>query len=97
MRASDGVEFGHFRLRAGVSEDELRAAHSHMVERHLQRQPGWRGQRLVRLDDGTFIDLALAASVEQARLICDQWRGNASCEAFLKLIEQVDMMFGTVL
>lgn len=94
MQAGDGIEIGRFRLRDGVREQDLRAAHSRMIAHHLSLQPGWRGQRLVRLEDGTFLDIAFASTQEQSKFICSQWAGNAECEAFLSLIEPIAMEFG---
>lgn len=91
-----GIELGRFRLRAGCEERALRQAYRAMVEQHLRHQPGWRGQRLVRLEDGSFIDLAFAADAAQAKAICASWQGQAACDAFLALIEPVGMEFGGV-
>lgn len=96
MQGGDGVELGRFRLRPEVTESMLRRAHARMVERHLSRQPGWRGQRLMQLEDGIWLDLAFAASPDQARAICQSWAGNADCDAFLSLIDPISMEFGRI-
>lgn len=96
LLAGDGLEIGRFRLKPGVTEAQMRAAHAQMVERHLSRQPGWRGQRLLRLDHGVFLDLAVADSRTRAIAICESWTGTADCEAFLALIEAESMEFGEV-
>jgi hypothetical protein len=97
MAAAEGMEIGRFHLKPGVSEDDMRKAHEHMVARHLSRLPGWRGQRLVRLQDGSFLDLAFADSQESAIRICDSWQGNPDCAAFLALIEPAGIEFGQVI
>lgn len=96
MQAGDGVELGRFRLRTGVTEAVLRAAHTRMIKNHLSWQPGWRGQRLLRLQDGSWLDIAFAATEHTAQAICASWAGNHDCEAFLALIEPVSMEFGTI-
>lgn len=96
MQAGDGVELGRFRLRQGVTEEALRAAHAQMIENHLSRQPGWRGQRLLRLPGGSWIDIAFAETETTAQSICASWSGNSDCDAFLALIEPVSMEFGSV-
>lgn len=97
MATGEGLEIGRFRAKNGVGEAELRAAHAAMVARHLSRLPGWRGQRLVRLQDGSFLDLAFADSQENAIRICDSWQGNPDCAAFLALISPAGIEFGEVL
>ncbi|MDD7969982.1 hypothetical protein [Roseinatronobacter alkalisoli] len=94
MQAGDGLELGRFRLRSGVTEAMLRVAHARMVENQLSQQPGWRGQRLAKLEDGTWVDMAFAATDADARAICASWAGNADCDAFLALIEPISMEFG---
>lgn len=94
--AGSGIELGRFRLKPGVDEISMRAAYAAMVSRHLGHQPGWRRQHLVRLQDGTFIDLAFASDQDHAEAICAGWIGNADCEHFLSMIEPVSMEFGTI-
>ena len=96
MQDGDGVELGQFRLRDGVTEAALRSAHTRMVEQHLSQQTGWCGQRLLKLKDGIWVDLAFAQSQETAETICASWSGNKDCEAFLEMIEPVSMQFGAI-
>jgi hypothetical protein len=96
MQAGEGMELGRFRLHPGVTEEVLREAHARMIERHLSRQAGWRGQRLAKLEDGSWLDLAFAATPGHARAICESWAGNADCCAFLALIEPISMEFGGI-
>ncbi|CAI1074051.1 hypothetical protein [Serratia entomophila] len=95
--AGYGIEIGRFRLKSGVSEEEMHAAYRRMVQQHLSEQPGWRGQYLVKLDDGVFVDIAHAESYPQSQAICATWHGQAQCESFLKLIEPESMQFGSLI
>lgn len=92
-----GVELGRFRLKDGVSEDDMRMAYQTMIESHLARQPGWRRQHLVKLDDGVFIDLAFAGRRAQSEAICGSWQGQTDCEAFLSMIEPETIEFGSLI
>ena len=95
--AGSGIELGRFRLKSGVEESSMLAAYEAMVSRHLGHQPGWRRQHLVKLQDGTFIDLAFASDRNRAEAICADWVGNVDCDHFLSMIEPVNMEFGTIL
>ncbi|AYR21496.1 hypothetical protein [Alcaligenes faecalis] len=97
MQTGSGIEVGQFRLRQGFSEEALRAAHTKMVNKHLSLQPGWLGQRLVRLQDGSFMDIAFATTDTHAQNICRSWAGNADCNTFLDMIEPISMEFGTLI
>lgn len=94
--AGSGIELGRFRLKPGVEEFSMLAAYEAMVSRHLGNQPGWRRQHLVKLQDGTFLDLAFASDRDRAEAICAGWVGNADCDRFLSMIAPVSMEFGTV-
>ncbi len=97
IQPNDGIEMGRFRLREGVTEEAMRAAWAHMTSTYLSAQHGWRGQRLIRFEDGTFMDMAFAASPACAHSICDSWAGQAVCDAFLQLIDPESMEIGSVI
>ncbi|RJG57710.1 hypothetical protein D0Z70_00320 [Sphingobium terrigena] len=97
VAAGSGVEVGRFRLKPDVEEGAMRDAYDAMVSRHLGRQPGWRRQHLVKLQDGTFVDLAFASDRDRAEVICGSWAGNGDCDRFLAMIEPVSMEFGAII
>jgi hypothetical protein len=96
VTSGNGIELGRFRLKAGVDEQAMRDAYTAMVSNHLSHQSGWLAQHLVKLADGTFVDLAFADNQTTATEICASWQGNADCDAFLSLIDPVSMEFGTI-
>jgi hypothetical protein len=91
-----GVEIGQFRLKSGVDAEAMRATYRTMREQHLSKQQGWRGQWLIELDDGLFVDLALAADRSRSEAICASWTGAPICDQFLSLIRDPDIRFGTL-
>lgn len=97
LNTGNGVELGRFRLKTGVDEQAMRAAHAKMVRDHLASQPGWAAQYLIGLQDGSFMDFAVAVDEPHAIAICDTWYGSADCKAFLDCVEPESMVFGTVL
>ncbi|MDF7649999.1 hypothetical protein F3J38_21020 [Pantoea sp. Acro-805] len=96
MLPGNGVEIGRFHLREGVSEEALFSAWTRMTSEYLSGEQGWRGQRLLKLQDGSFIDLAFAVNPAYSQSLCDSWAGNPACAAFLDLIEPVSIEFGTI-
>jgi hypothetical protein len=96
MLPGNGVEIGRFHLKEGVSEETLLNAWSRMTTEYLTGEHGWRGQRLLKLQDGSFIDLAFAANPSRSQSLCESWAGNPLCGAFLDLIEPVSIEFGSV-
>ena len=96
VKVDAGVEIGRFRLAPGVEEGTMRAAYAQMVASHLSQQTGWLDQRLVKLDDGDFVDLVFACDNATAKALCASWQGQKECEAFLAMIAPVSMTFGRV-
>lgn len=94
---SAGVELGRFRLKAGISENDMQVAHRKMVRLHLSKQAGWHSQSLIKLTANTFIDLVFADTIENAQAICASWQDQPICEAFLALIDPISMEFGSIL
>lgn len=92
-----GVELGTFRLKPGIPEQQLQAAHHTMIQSHLAHQPGWHSQHLVKLENQHYLDLVIAHTEAHARSICASWAGQPDCNAFLNLIEPDTIQFGTVL
>lgn len=91
-----GVELGRFRLKPGINERIMHAAYDAMISRHLVNQSGWRRQHLVKLQDGSFVDLAFASSETDAERICASWVKNEDCDRFLSMIEPLGMEFGSI-
>lgn len=91
-----GIELGRFRLRDGLDAAEMQRAHDTMVRGYLSQQDGWRGQFLVDLGQGAYMDVALAVTPERAEGICASWLGNPLCEAFLAFVAHPNMAFGKI-
>ncbi|GEM_PF-3195531 len=70
IQKSFGLELGRFRLKEGMSEAALQEAYQAMVTNLLSKQSGWRGQHLVKLGDGIFLDVAFALTEDHAKAIC---------------------------
>lgn len=92
-----GLEVSFFRLKSGVDQAQARAAYQAAVAGHLSSQPGWLGEWMVAFGDGRYGDVLIARDQATAEAICRTWIGHPLCDAFLALIEDADMAFGTVL
>lgn len=92
-----GFEIGRFRLKAGISEAEMRRQHAAMVAQDLSQQAGWQGQWLLSIGDGTYIDLAIAKDRASAERICQSWHNLPGPQHFLTLIDPIDMVFADML
>lgn len=89
-----GIEIGRFRLKPGIDEATARAAHREAVHGFISHQPGWVAQHMLRLADGTYVDFLVASSQARAKEICAMWHGQPACEAFVAMVDVVEMVFG---
>jgi hypothetical protein len=82
-----GLEFGTFRLKAGVSESAMLAAAQVMENEFLRQEEGFLGHAILKGHDGAYVDLAFATSRAKAEEICGKWLQNPHALAFLAFID----------
>lgn len=92
-----GVEFALFRLKEGVSEEQLIALSKEVDEKFLIKEKELLSHFLLKSKDGTFADVAIATTQEKAEEICQLWLSNDVAKQYLELLDQesVDMSFWT--
>lgn len=80
------VEWAPFRVRPGVSEDDLRAASAALQSDFLARQPGFLRRELLRGDDGGYVDVVWWESPAAAKAIMDAIAGSPACARYFALM-----------
>jgi hypothetical protein len=85
--AFQGLEFGTFRLKPGVVEADMLAAAKAMEDGFLHLEEGFLGHAILKGDDGTYVDLALASSQARAEAICGKWLENPYALKFLEFVD----------
>jgi hypothetical protein len=83
----NGLEFGTFRLKAGVSEADMLAAAKQMEDDFLYKEEGFLGHAILKGNDGSYVDLAFATSQAKAEEICGKWVKNPFALKFLDFID----------
>lgn len=89
-----GLEFSHFRIRAGVTALELQSAASKMAQSVYEGQPGFGEHAILHNSQGEYVDLAIADSVAHAEALCQRWHSGIepggyanACQRYLSLME----------
>lgn len=90
-----GMEFATFRLKEGVTEARLVELSNQVESEFLSQQEELVFHFLVRGENGTYADVAVASSQEKAEEYCQQWLSNKVALEYLELIdkESVNMTF----
>jgi Antibiotic biosynthesis monooxygenase len=84
------LEFVHLTVKAGQEEEfVLRRAD---VEAVLASMPGFLDAELVRLEDGTWLDLVHWASLEQAKAAAEQFPALTEVHPWAALMDEVKVM-----
>lgn len=83
-----GMEFSTFRLKNGVSEDDLFKAADDAVKGLMTKEDGFLGHAILRGENKTYVDVLFATSQERASQICAKWTGNLFCQSYLEKIEE---------
>lgn len=96
-----GLEFSHFRLRAGATAAELQSAAREMAQGLYEGQPGFVEHAILHNGRGDYVDLVMADSAARAEALCQSWQsGNEpggyakACQRYLSLIEPGSMQMG---
>ncbi len=92
-----GVEFGIFKLKAGVSEEVLLEVAKTAEREFLSQEDGFVAHTLLSDGEGRYADVTFATSKKKAKHICDKWLQNEYTLKYVDLIdpESVDMSFWT--
>ncbi|MGI9283624.1 MAG: hypothetical protein ACR2PX_28950 [Endozoicomonas sp.] len=90
-----GMEFATFRLRDGVTEEQLIALSKEVDQQFLSEQKELLAHFLLKGKDGQYADVAIATTQEKAEEICDMWLHNEVTQRYLELLnhDTVDMTF----
>ena len=90
-----GLEFAVFKLKEGVSENKLIELSKKVESDFLKQQDELIVHFLVRGQDGTYADVAIATTQQKAEEYCQQWLTDPVALEYLELIEHesVDMTF----
>lgn len=90
-----GMEFAVFRLKQGVSEEQLIEMSKEVEKGFLREQEDLISHFLLRGKDGIYADVAIATTQQKAEEYCQQWLTDPLALAYLDLIEpdSVSMTF----
>lgn len=80
------VEVVLFRARAGVSDDQIRAA-TDALQRDVEGFPGYISRRLVKSEDGQWLDIVDWTGLDEALRAAEAIMARPSAEGFGELVE----------
>ncbi len=90
-----GMEYGLFKLKEGLSEEDMLKAAEAAEKEFLSKEEGFLGHAILKGKDGLYVDLSFATTQDKAEEICGKWMGNEFTLKYLEFIdpESVDMSF----
>ena len=92
-----GFEFAVFKVKDGVTEEDLLALSKEVDDKFLANEQELLSHFLLRGKGGLYADVAIATTQEKAEEICQLWLHNDVAKQYLQLLdeESVDMTFWT--
>lgn len=84
-----GYEIAFFKLKSGVSEEELFKTTDKMNNNFLFKEEGFMSHRMIKFSNELYADIATAGSKDQAMTICSKWETSPDALEFLSLIEPI--------
>ncbi len=90
-----GFEFGTFKLKEGISEEQMLQLANDTDNEFMSKEDGFLGHAVLKGEDGMYADLAFATTKEKAQEICGKWMENAFALKYIDAIdpESVNMSF----
>ncbi len=90
-----GLELGMFKLKDGVLESDMLNAAKAMQKEFLCKEADLFWHLILKSDDNTYLDIALASTKENAIKICNSWMQNEFALQYIDFIEptSVQMSF----
>ena len=82
-----GVESGTFKLKAGVSEAQLREVAQEVEQGFLCDEPGFIAHLVLKETDDQYADITLAETPQQVEAICNKWLENPLAQRYLALVD----------
>lgn len=86
-----GLEFASFRLKEGVSEQDLFKAVDEMVEGLYLREECFLGHCLLKGEDNIYVEMVFATDKESAKYLCQKWGQNNNfakeCLSYLNVMD----------
>ena len=83
---SDVLEIVTFKAKPGVADDRVLAA-ADALQRDVERLEGYLGRRLLKAEDGTWVDTVRWTSVDAAHAAFKLIESKPSAAAFMELTE----------
>ncbi len=81
------IALAPFRLRAGISEDDLVRTSDDFQERFVRRQEGILRRMLVKDGDGGYADLVFFTDAAAIDCVVEAERSSEVCAAFFAIME----------
>ena len=90
-----GMEYGVFKLKAGMSEEDMLKTAEIAEKEFFSKEDGFLGHAILKGKDGLYVDLSFATTQDKAEEICGKWMSNEFALKYLEFIdpESVDMSF----
>ena len=90
-----GLEFGLFRMKKGLSEENMLRMAEAAEQKFLSNESGFLGHAILKGQNGLYSDLTFAKTKNDAEMICGKWMNNEFTLKYLEFIdpETVDMSF----
>lgn len=85
-----GLEFASFKLKEGVSEEELFRAVDQMVEGLYKDEECFLGHCLLK-DKDVYVEVVFAKDKESATYLCGKWGQGPFAKECLSYIDKMDM------
>ncbi|HMS31998.1 MAG TPA: hypothetical protein PKA29_01845 [Candidatus Saccharibacteria bacterium] len=81
------IETSQFKTKGGVSDEQLLTASQQAQDNYLAQCKGYESRTLAKHTDGTWLDIVVFASTDDAQAALQGFNGNPHTKAFEECID----------
>lgn len=81
------IEMAQFKMKVGVSEDEVLAASQEAQDGFLAKQKGYVSRELLKSSEGEWVDIVHWETMEDAQTAMNSFMGHPSTKKFGEVID----------
>ncbi|MEK7462868.1 MAG: antibiotic biosynthesis monooxygenase [Patescibacteria group bacterium] len=81
------IELAQFKMKVGVSEDEVLAASQEAQDGFLAKQKGYVSRELLKSSEGEWVDIVHWETMEDAQTAMNSFMGHPSTKKFGEVID----------
>jgi len=88
IKNAHAIETGVFKPKEGITEEQLLGVFEKMFDEFLSKENGFLGHKLMKVENGFYMDIVFATTNEDNLRICDMYMKTESGKKFVSMLDE---------